>query len=680
MGGCVRPPRIQEPPPHPLAQRSRILAADGTTLATLFTENRQTVFLKDIPMPMREAVVAVEDQRFWSHQGFDAKAITRAAIRNVAADTVVQGGSTITQQYVKNIYFPVNRPQSFQQKVIEAQLAWKLEQKYSKQEILERYLNTVYFGDGAYGVKAAAETFFRKEVSQLTLAEAALLAGVIQAPESHNPRRSPDSATARRNHVIDRMSAHTMISSTEAEEAKLAPLGITDPPIREFREPFVVEFVKQSIIDNPAFGEDEADRASLLFQGGVEVKTSIDIHLQDAARRAIAGVLGRPGDPEVALVALDPRTGKVVAMVGGRDFATSQVNLALGKKGGGSGRQAGSAFKAFVLAAAFEDGKRSNSVYSSGRICIRRRGAPSYCPRNSEGSGGGPMTLETATIHSVNTVFVRVGQDIGNARVAGMAKRMGITHPLLPEPSLPLGPMEVSPLDMASAYGTLANYGTHVPPSPILQVDLPTGGSLKPQADARRVLDPGIAWLITDMLTRVIERGTGTRAQIGRPAAGKTGTSQNYADAWFVGYTPDLVTAVWVGYPQGQIPMTNVHGIRVFGGTFPAMIWRIFMEEALAGKPPLPFELPASDVITVHIDPVTGLLAGPYCSGSQEVRMLRQLAPTQTCPSPPPQPSPAAPPVPPTSTATDTVTPDPAASPTPQESPQSSPSPAPSPT
>lgn len=678
LGGCVRPPNVQEPRPHPLAQRSRILASDGSELATLFTENRETVSLKDIPRVMQEAVVATEDQRFWSHKGFDAKAITRAAIRNAATGAVVQGGSTITQQYVKNIYFPVNRPRTLQQKVIEAQLALKLEKEHSKQEILERYLNTVYFGDGAYGVKAAAEQFFRKHVSQLDLQQAALLAGLIQAPESYQPRRVPEVATRRRNHVLDRMSILGMISQNEAESTKAMPLGITDPPLRSVREPFLVEFVKQSIISNPAFGQDEADRANLLFQGGVDVHTSFDPKLQDIARRSIARVFGRPDDPEVALVALDPQTGKIVAMVGGRDFATSQVNLALGKAGGGSGRQAGSAFKPFVLAAAFEDGKRANSVYSSSGVCIRRRGHPAYCPRNSEGGGGGPMTLESATINSVNTVFVRLGADIGNARVAGMAKRMGITHRLLSEPSLPLGSMEVSPLDMASAFGTIANYGTHIPPSPLLRVDLPEGGDIQPKPPIRRALDPGAAWLVTDVLRKVIERGTGTRAQIGRPAAGKTGTSQNYADAWFVGYTPELVTAVWVGYPQGQLPMNNVRGIRVFGGTFPAMIWRLFMEEALADSPILDFELPQSDMITIHIDPSTGLLAGPHCAGSQEVKMLRQLAPTQTCPAPPPAPAPVTSSV--TSTTTDTATPSPSPETSPSPSPaEPAPSPSPSP-
>jgi penicillin-binding protein 1A len=666
--GCLPPPAVEEPSETPLSSRSRIFAADGTLLATLFVENREPIGFKEIPPIFIDAVVAAEDQRYWSHGGVDLKAIARAALRNLSAGQAVQGGSTITQQYVKNVYFPIERPRTFQQKLIEAQLAWRLEQRYSKEEILERYLNTVYFGDGAYGIKAASERFFAKPPQELTLTESALLAGVIRSPEADNPRRNEPRAQGRRNYVISRMRTLEMITPLQAEEAIASPLGLRDPPVQIAREPHFVEYVKQAIAEDPTLGSDESERAALLYRGGIDVHTSLDPHLQEIARNAINRTLGRPGDPEAALVALDPKTGKVLAMVGGRDFEASQVNLALGRKGGGSGRQPGSAFKTFVLTAAIEDGIRPDAVYSSSPPSIRVSRTELWQPRNSEGRGYGPMSVETATIFSVNAVFARLGMDVGPGRVAGMAGRMGISADLAAHPSISLGSEEVSVLDMASGYGTLANYGIQVPPSPIVRIDLPGSDSLTSNRQPSYAIDPGTAWLVTDILTKVIGEGTGTRAKIDRPAAGKTGTSQDFADAWFVGYTPDLVTAVWVGYPSGRVPMTNVHGTRVFGGTFPATIWRIFMEQALAGKPASIFDIPVSSLVEVEIDPATGLLAGPHCAGRQTVQMLKQLMPTHSCPAPPPSPTPEPSPE---------VSPTPSSEPSPEPSPQVSPEPSP---
>ena len=641
--GCFRPPRIEEPLAQPLASRSRIFSADGTLLATLFVENRVPATYEDFPRVLVDAVVAAEDQRFWTHRGFDGKAIFRAALRNTGAGEVVQGGSTITQQFVKNYYFPVKRPRTLAQKVREAELAWKLENDHSKKEILTRYLNTVYFGEGAYGIRAAAEEFFAKPVSQLSLSESALLAGIIRAPERDNPRRNPVRSISRRNHVLSRMSSLGVITKAQASDAQQSAVRLGPPPVRPVKEPHFVEYVKQVILKDPAFGRDEAERAALLYRGGVDIHTSLDIRLQAEARRIVAETLNRPGDPEAALVALDPKTSKVVAMVGGRDFETSQVNLATGSLGGGSGRQPGSVFKAVVLAAAFEDGKRPSDMYSSTPPTVRVSKTEVWRPQNYEGGGSGPMSLTTATALSVNAVFARLGMDVGPARIKGMAERMGVTAPLRPHPSISLGTEEVSVLDMASAYGTLANYGGFQPPTPVVKVILPSDDELLPRQELRRVMDPGVAWMVTDTLTRVVSEGTGRRAQIGRPAAGKTGTTQEIADAWFVGYTPELVTAVWVGHPTGRIPMRNVHGQTVFGGTFPAMIWKRFMETALDGKPVLLFELPKSDLITIDIDPYTGLLWSPNCSGRQTVQILRQLAPTETCPEPPPPPPPPAP-------------------------------------
>lgn len=668
-GACIRPPLIEEPPESPLARRTRILAADGTVLATLFIENREPVFYEEIPKSLIDAVVAAEDQRFWTHRGFDARAIVRAALQNAAANQAVQGGSTITQQYVKNVYFPIRRPKTLQQKVREAELAWKLEEQYSKKEILRRYLNTIYFGDGAYGVKVAAERFFRKPVSLLTLSESALLAGIIRSPENDNPRRFPERALERRSYVIARMEKLGMITAADAEQAQAAPLTLAEPPRQEVLEPYFVEYVKRTILDDPLFGRDEAERADFLFRSGADIKTTLDPRLQAIARDSVTEILNRPGEPEAALVSLDPKTGQVLAMIGGRDFSSSQVNLATGSMGGGSGRQAGSAFKPFVLAAAIEKGILPNTIYPSDPPTIRLGPNQVWRPKNYDGQGHGPMTVETATILSVNAVYARLGMDVGPPRVMGTAQRLGIRAPLRPVASISLGTNEVSVLEMASAYGTLANYGLYVAPTPIVQVSTPDGDPITPYQKTHRAVGAGTAWLVTDALTKVITQGTGRRALLDRPAAGKTGTTEDVADAWFVGYTPELVTAVWVGYPTGRFSMRNVRGVTVFGGTFPAMIWRRFMLRALEGRPALAFDLPTSDLITVDIDPGTGLLAGPNCAGRQTAVMLRQLAPSSTCaPIPTTSPSPA---------VSDSPSPTPSPTPSPEPSPTSSPEPSP---
>lgn len=637
------------------ALRSKILAADGTLLASLFVENREVVSYAELPTVLVDAVIAAEDQRFWFHEGVDAKAILRAAVANAGSGKVVQGGSTITQQYVKNVYF-TRKPRTLEQKAKEALLARKLERTHTKQELMQLYLNTIYLGNGAYGVKAASEEYFRKNVRDLSLAEASLLATLIQGPEIYDPRRSPVIAKQRRDSLIDRMVSLKQVSPLEASTTKAEPLTITEPPLSLYPEPFFIDYVKRTIAEDAAFGETEADRADLLYRGGVTVQTSLDPHLQELARKAIAQILNRPGDPEASLVAIDPRTGRVLAMIGGRDYSTSQVNLAMGIKGGGTGRQPGSAFKPFVLAAAIEDGLVPSTLYPAANPVIRGCGPAPWRPRNIEGSGQGFISLEDAMINSVNAVYARLGADIGPSRVVRTAQRMGVTFSKLESVCpIALGSEEVSPLEMASAFGTFANHGVLAAATPITAITGPNQSRSTFQPRYTRAIDPGTAYLVTDTLTKVIASGTGTRAQIGRPAAGKTGTSQDNIDAWFVGYTPELVTAVWVGYPQRRIPMTNVHGTRVFGGTFPAMIWKTFMERALSDTAISLFEIPKSELVTIDIDPTTGLLAGPFCAGKQTVQMLRQLAPRHTCASPSPSPT-VNPAPPPTNTATTTAT------------------------
>jgi penicillin-binding protein 1A len=630
---------------RPLALRSTIEAADGTVLARFYKQNRVYVSIDKIPQAVIDAVVAAEDARFFEHSGFDFRAIARAALANIESRSVVQGGSTITQQYVKNTYF--REPgRTLDRKARELRLALAVERRLSKQEILERYLNTVYFGDGAYGIKVAAHTYFGHGLDTLTAADAALLAALIRAPSLYDPRTHPQRAIQRRDYVLGRMTGLGMLEPHRARRAALSPLGIAPPPPeRAVRQPHFVEAVRQELLRDPRLGRTPDERDRLLHEGGLRVSTTLSPRLQVAAEQAVSAHLDQPGDPEAALVALRPRTGAVVAMVGGRDWSTSQVNLALGAEGGGSGRQAGSAFKPIVTAAALEAGIELNDLYESTPATFTLEGGESWTVANAEGEGYGLMPLDEALVHSVNAVYARVALQIGAGAVARQAHLMGVSSELHPVPAIALGAEGVSVLDMASAYATLANNGTAITSTTIKSVGLSGGGVLEPRQEvATDVVAPGNAYLLTQVLEDVIDRGTGTAADIGRPAAGKTGTTNDYADAWFVGYTPELVAAVWVGYPRGSVPMTSVHGIRVSGGTFPAMIWRSFMLEALAGEPVRGFTVPAGEYVTVEIDPRSGLLAAPWCPGEPRV-VLRELIPDQYC-SPPPTPEPSPTPTP----------------------------------
>jgi penicillin-binding protein 1A len=625
----------------PLAVRSKITAADGSELASLYRQNRVLAPLSAMPEHLVDAVLAVEDARFYQHSGYDIRSIMRAALVNAREGEIVEGGSTITQQYVKNTYF-THPPRTLKRKARELRISIEVERLYSKDEILERYLNTVYLGDGAYGMKAGAEVFFGRRLGHLRVHQSALLASVIKSPAYYNPRTEPKHARIRRNYALDRMARLGWLSERAAQKARKKPLGIlAHPPQSETRNPYFVEAVKREVLRMPALGAREAERARALWTGGLRIETTLDPVLQRAAESAVAEVLNQPGDPEAALVAIRPQTGEIVAMVGGRDWGASQVNLALGRAGGGSGRQPGSAFKPIALAAALEGGVRLDDSYQSSPVSFTFEDGSGWNVRNAEGGGYGLMELDEALVHSVNGVFARLAMQIGGTQIATQASLMGVRAELAGHPSIVLGSEEVSVLDMAAAYATLANNGTAVEPTTVKEVHLPSGEVLRPEQEAVPfAVSPGNAYLITKTLERVITEGTGTAAGIGRPAAGKTGTTNNYTDAWFVGYTPELVAAVWVGHPEGLIPMTSVHGIRVFGGTFPALIWRSFMSEATAGSPVRGFPVPRGELVTLEIDPVTGLLAAPWCPGEPE-RVLRQLAPTEYCPQPVPEPEPS---------------------------------------
>ncbi|MDP8974861.1 MAG: PBP1A family penicillin-binding protein [Actinomycetota bacterium] len=584
---CSWQPRtLDSATPAAPAESSRILAADGSLITSVHAEeDRETVPLERIPQSLRDAVVAIEDERFWQHKGVDTKAVGRAIYADAREGTVVEGGSTITQQYVKNRM--VRSGRNVRRKVQEASLAYQLEQRHSKERILEMYLNTIYFGNGNYGVQAASQGYFGVGVERLTLGQAALLAGIIRAPNRTDPYEYADSAAARRRVVLDKMVSLGEITRTESEAAAAEPLVGPRLGQERYPAPHFVERAKRFILDDPRFGPTPEARQDLLFRGGLRIETTLDLAKQAQAERAAARVLSQPNrDPAAAMVSLEPANGHVRALVGGRDFfgGGPQSSFDLATQGR---RPAGSAFKPFVLAAALEAGIPLTTVYDAPPRLVVPLPGKEWEVDNYEGQGGGRSSLTDATVNSVNTVYARLILDVGPAEAVATAARMGITSPLLPYPSAVLGTNDVSPLDMASAYATLANGGMAQAPTFVTRVASVDGRVLyEHEPSPKRVLEKATVDAEVGVLRQVMERGTGVDARIGRPAAGKTGTGQEWRDAWFVGFTPELVTAVWVGFPDRQLSMVPpTTRIRVTGGSWPAQIWQLYMAAALAQTP-----------------------------------------------------------------------------------------------
>jgi penicillin-binding protein 1A len=577
------------------AQRTEVYDRDGNLKAVLHAEeNRQPVPLTSVPEHVYNAILDVEDDRFWVHGGVDLRSTVRALRKNVSSGSVRQGGSTITQQLVKNALLTPER--SMNRKVREAVLAIRLENKLDKKEILERYLNTVYFGNGAYGVQAASETYFNTDVGNLSDAQAAFLAGMIRNPEGYDPIKHPEASRARRDFALTRMVSNGHISKDRADEiagGESLPTAVSDP-LPEANDYFVEE-VKQRLLDDTRLGETAQERYNALFKGGLKIYTSLDADMQRAAERNVAKILpDTKGKFTAALVSVEPGTGYVRAMVAGKDFNDAKYNLATAR--GGSGRQPGSSFKPFVLLAALEKGHSPSDTIDGTTPCtIKVPGFAPYDVENYEGEGGGILSLTDATIHSVNCAYVRLGAVTGLDNVVDMASRLGIPEGRLkPYPSISLGALEVAPLDMATAYATIANDGVFHPPRFVEKVEDRRGKVLFGGPEkGKRVVDSQYTREAIQVMRGVVQRGTGTRARLpGRQVAGKTGTSQNHENAWFVGFTPQLATAVWMGSPAGNVPMRNVGGIKVAGGTYPARIFGAYMDEALEGEPAIDFPLP----------------------------------------------------------------------------------------
>ncbi len=574
-------PNVDDPNAFKVAQPTKIYSADGKLLANFYLENREIVPISQISTDLANAVVAVEDERFYEHNGVDFVGIARAVVIDITTMSAQEGASTITQQYVRNTILVSERYNiTAARKIREMYLAYEFEKRHSKSEVLEAYLNTVYFGDGAYGAEAAALAYFGKHAKKLTTGEAALLSGLPQSPLRLNPYYNMEGARSRQRWVLGRMVANGYITQAEADAAAAEKIVLskkTDPNQGIYDCAYFVSYIRKQLLTQYP--------DSLIFKGGLKVYTTIDTKLQRAAERAVKKTLPLKRDPDAALVSIDPHNGHIVAMYGGRNYSSSSYNYATQGK-----RQPGSAFKVFTLVTALEKGippNRPMNASSPARIPSH----PPWIVHNSEGSGKGYITLSAATRSSVNCVFARLIWELGADEVAATAKRMGITSPIPALPSITLGSAPVSPLDMASAFGTLANDGVRVKPTGITKIVGPDGAVMyQHKASGTRVLSQRIAWATTNQLMGVVSGGTGTRAHLsGREVAGKTGTAQNYQDAWFVGYTPQLSTAVWMGYSEGSIPMRNVHGMRAFGGTFCAPIWHTFMVAALRGRPSVHF-------------------------------------------------------------------------------------------
>jgi penicillin-binding protein 1A len=585
-------------PLRALRQRSTIVARDGTTpVGVLGTQDRQDVSLDQVPRVVIDAVVDTEDATFWTNPGVDLAAMARSLLTNLASGRVEEGGSTITQQLVKNRLLDDRR--DVHRKLAEVSLAIQLHERYSRRRILQEYLNTVYFGQGAYGIKVAAERFFvttdpttggtrGKRLDELTAADAALLAGVISSPERDNPFTAPERARARRALVLDRMVTHGHLSRAAADRAAAAPLPTQPPPVDLRPRDYFTDEVQRSLLADPRLGRTEAQRRRRLLSGGLRIVATIDPFAQQRAEAAVAQILPDDARFTAALVAMDPSSGQVLAVVGGPGFDRFQYDLATHQPG----RQPGSTFKLITLAAALEAGYSPDDTLDGSSPCTATRPPLEPWTTSNAEPGGGVETLRDATAGSVNCAFAHLIASLGPAAVVDMAHRLGVTQNVPAYLSITLGTLETTPLEMATVASTLANRGLRHDPVFVQTVTAPDGQVLvdNTQRTGTRALSPEIVDCENDLLRGVVDRGTGTNAQVpGYDVVGKTGTTDNKADAWFVGFTPNLAATVWMGAPDAAVPMTDVGGIEVFGGTYPAQIWQAFAAAMLTGTTPAVF-------------------------------------------------------------------------------------------
>jgi penicillin-binding protein 1A len=591
VGVAESAPDINQLKPKDPGQLSEVFAADGSSLGFIQSDIlRSVVHNQQIPANLKKATVAIEDRRFYKHKGIDYQGILRAAIKDIfGGGKSIQGGSTLTMQLVRNIYLSdqLKGKRTVKRKIVEAKLAEELEKNHTKQWILTTYLNDVAYGtwggQTAVGVGAASQMFFNKPVWQLDLAQSALLAGLPQAPSQYNPFLNETVARKRRHDVLQAMVQSRYIRQDQADAADGEPLGVQrNHSYTARKEQYFFDYVKQALFDK--FG------VARVRQGGLKVYTTIDLQKQQQARQAIANNEGQPGDPAASLVTIDPANGHIVAMASSSTYSQTNFNYAAQAH-----RQTGSAFKIFVLMTAIHDnGADPDQTYYNSHLLEPGwlPGYPTYSVHTAENGYAGTISLRQATVQSDNTVFAQLDADVGPEHVRDTAYAMGITSHLDAYPAEGIGGLRkgVSALEMADAYATVANGGYHIAPTAIMKVQFPDGSVVNLGDPPRKqVFTDGEAAKATDVLKGVITSGTGTAAQFGCPAAGKTGTTSNYTDAWFVGYTPRLATAVWVGYPNATTSMNDVNGLGPgFGGTLAAPIWHDYMVKAAGGFFPPP--------------------------------------------------------------------------------------------
>jgi penicillin-binding protein 1A len=610
-------------------QTSKVYAADGRLITELGLEKRTIVRLDSLSQPVRDAFLIVEDRRFYEHGGIDYRRIVGAVIRNLQARRFAQGFSTITMQLARNVFTEdISREKTLTRKFREAKVAVAIEQRFDKDRIFELYLNQIYLGNGAYGIEAAAQRYFGKSAKDLNVADAALLAGLPKAPEGYNPRRFPERAVQRRNLILTMMQDAGALTPAEASLARAWPIQLGRSTTAQTEvAPYFVEWVRQRMQER--FG-------AALYREGLEIHTTLDLDLQFAAERSLEAQLqliegGRFGrfphttyaqyaqrevarQPETvntpylqgAFIALDPRTGAVRALIGGRDFEDSKFNRATQAL-----RQPGSTFKPIVYAAALRAGRPVSEVLDDAPFTMTQPDGSVWAPKNYDLTFKGPMSMRQALYESRNLPAVRMGMDIGEASVVDMARRFGISTPMLAVPAIHLGAADVYPIEMVSAYSVFANLGTRVEPNPIVRVTRQDGTVLwAPTPVTETVLASEEAWLMNDMLRDVVRRGTAYGAivvngQFRHPAGGKTGTTNEYSDVWFIGYTADIVAGVWMGFDRPKRIMDNAQG-----GRLAAPAWTGFMNDVYRRKPAPPDWPRPSSLIAMEIDGPTGQRIG----------------------------------------------------------------------
>ena len=567
------------------AVSSQVFDSHGRLITTLHSDqNRLPIDINKVPQNLQNAFIAAEDNRFYEHIGIDPIGIFRAIFANLTNRGIAQGGSTITQQLAKNAF--LSQEQTLKRKIQEAMLALEIEHKYSKKEILEMYMNQIYFGQGAYGIQTAAKTYFNKDVNELTLTQCAMLAGLPKSPNYYSPFNNLNEAKKRKNVVLDQMVKYGYVSAAEAEDAKNQDLGLSKSHQSKEADEYAsfIDYVSQQVAKK--YGDDA------LYKEGLKIYTTMDVDKQHAAVRAMRNLPNNYTDengltqPQAAIVSIDPKTGHILAMVGGRgQDSFNRASMAV--------RQPGSAFKPFVYLTALQHDMTPDTTMDDQPVTYG-----SWSPKNAGGSYSGTMTLSDALAHSVNTIAVQLADKVGTKNIIANAKKMGITTLDAKDDNLAmaLGGLTkgVTPLEMASAYGTFANKGVHVKPTAIVKIldrngnVLEDASTLEKEETKTRVMSEREAYEMTTMLEGVIDHGTGTAAAIGRPAAGKTGTTDDNKDAWFVGYTPDIVTAVWIGDDTGAHSLGEI-----YGGTIPAEIWKDYMSSATSDESGGDFSAPS---------------------------------------------------------------------------------------